>query len=94
LVFFPNGLPIVALEVKHEKNENVHDAVAQFVARDHTRNIFRHPFLYLAAAAGGVMAATDLDRNPPGDPMLVHIHDVICTAMRWSCQVRWTPRCH
>ena len=34
-VFFLNGLPIVALEVKHEKNQNVHDAVAQFAARDH-----------------------------------------------------------
>jgi type I restriction enzyme R subunit len=29
-VFFLNGLPIVALEVKHEKNHTVHDAVAQF----------------------------------------------------------------
>ncbi len=28
-VLFLNGLPIVALEVKHEKNQNVHDAVAQ-----------------------------------------------------------------
>jgi type I restriction enzyme R subunit len=33
-VFFLNGLPIVALELKHEANQNVHDAVAQFVARD------------------------------------------------------------
>ena len=32
-VFFLNGLPIVALEVKHEKNQTVHDAVAQFEAR-------------------------------------------------------------
>src|SRR5213596_2722408 len=31
--FFLNGLPIVALELKHEKNQNVHDAVAQFCAR-------------------------------------------------------------
>ncbi len=30
-VIFLNGLPIVALELKHEKNQNVHDAVAQFV---------------------------------------------------------------
>ncbi len=48
-VFFLNGLPVVALELKHEKNQNVHDAVAQFAARDHTRKIFQHPFLYLAA---------------------------------------------
>ncbi|MFH1738831.1 MAG: type I restriction endonuclease, partial [bacterium] len=44
-VFFLNGLPIVALEVKHEKNQTVHDAVAQFAGRDHARKIFQHPFL-------------------------------------------------
>lgn len=58
-VFFLNGLPIVALEVKHEKNQNVHDAVAQFAGRDHARKIFQHPFLYLAADTSDVMAATD-----------------------------------
>lgn len=58
-VFFLNGLPIVALEVKHEKNQNVHDAVAQFAGRDHTCKIFQHPFLYLAADTSDAMAATD-----------------------------------
>ena len=58
-VFFLNGLPIVALEVKHEQNQNVHDAVAQFAARDPARRIFQHPFLYLAADTSDVMAATD-----------------------------------
>jgi len=58
-VLFLNGLPIVALEVKHEKNQNVHDAVAQFAARDHGYRIFQHPFLYLAADTSDVMAATD-----------------------------------
>ncbi len=58
-VFFLNGLPIVALEVKHEKNQNVHNAVAQFAARDHTKRIFRYPFLYLAADTSEVMAASD-----------------------------------
>ncbi|MBM3862163.1 MAG: type I restriction endonuclease subunit R [Verrucomicrobia bacterium] len=58
-VFFLNGLPIVALEVKHEANQNVHDAVAQFVARDHSCRIFQHPFLFLAADTSDVMAATD-----------------------------------
>lgn len=57
--FFLNGLPIVALEVKHEKNQNVHDAVAQFAGRDHSKKIFQHPFLYLAADTSDVMAATD-----------------------------------
>jgi len=40
-VLYLNGLPIVALEVKHEKNQNVHDAVAQFAQRDHNYRIFR-----------------------------------------------------
>ncbi len=61
-VFFLNGLPIVALEVKHEKNQNVHDAVAQFAVRDHARKIFQHPFLYLAADTSDVMAASDPQR--------------------------------
>jgi len=58
-VLFLNGLPIVALELKHEKNQTVHDAVAQFAVRDHARKIFQHPFLYLAADTSDVMAATD-----------------------------------
>ncbi|MBI4331578.1 MAG: type I restriction endonuclease subunit R [Chloroflexi bacterium] len=58
-VFFLNGLPIVVLEVKHEKNQTVHDAVAQYVKRDHANKIFVRPFLYLAADTGDVMAATD-----------------------------------
>ena len=62
-VFFLNGLPIVDLEVKHEKNQNVHDAVAQFAARDHAQRIFQHPFLYLAADTSDVMAATDPRRE-------------------------------
>jgi type I restriction enzyme R subunit len=62
-VVFLNGLPIVALELKHEKNQTVHDAVAQFAARDHTRKIFQHPFLYLAADTSDVMAATDSRRE-------------------------------
>ena len=62
-VFFLSGLPIVALELKHEKNQTVHDAVAQFAARDHARKIFQHPFLYLAADTSDVMAATDPRRE-------------------------------
>lgn len=58
-VFYLNGLPIVALELKHEANQNVHDAVAQFTKRDHTHKIFQHPFLYLAADTSDAMAATD-----------------------------------
>jgi type I restriction enzyme R subunit len=62
-VFFLNGLPIVALEVKHEKNQTVYDAVSQFAARDHSIKIFQHPFLYLAADTSDVMAATDPRRD-------------------------------
>jgi len=58
-VFYLNGLPIVALELKHEANQNVHDAVSQFTRRDHTHKIFQHPFLYLAADTSDAMAATD-----------------------------------
>jgi len=58
-VFFLNGLPIVALELKHEANQNVHDAVSQFTKRDHAHAIFQHPFLYLAADTSDAMAATD-----------------------------------
>ena len=57
-VLFLNGLPIMALELKHKANQNVHYAVAQFAKRDHTKNIFQHPFLYLAADTSDVMAAT------------------------------------
>jgi len=62
-VFFLNGLPIVDLELKHEANQNVHDAVAQFAARDHANKIFSHPFLYIAADTSDVMAATDPRRE-------------------------------
>jgi len=58
-VFFLNGLPVVVMEVKHEKNQNVHDAVAQIAARNHARKIFQHPFFYLAADTSDVMAASD-----------------------------------
>ena len=53
----------MALELKHEANQNVHDAVAQFAERDHARKIFQHPFLYLAADTSDVMAATDPRRE-------------------------------
>lgn len=62
-VLFLNGLPIVVLELKHEANQNVHDAVAQFAARDHAKKIFQNPFLYLAADTSDVMAATDPRRE-------------------------------
>lgn len=62
-VLYLNGLPVVALELKHEANQNVHDAVAQFAKRDHTHKIFQHPFLYIAADTCDVKAATDPRRE-------------------------------
>jgi len=58
-VIFLNGLPIVTIELKHEKNENVHDAVAQYVARAHSDRIFQLPFLHIAADTSDVQVATD-----------------------------------
>jgi type I restriction enzyme R subunit len=57
--FFLNGLPILTMELKHEKNQNVHDAVAQYVARDHSDRIFQLPFLHIAADTSDVQVATD-----------------------------------
>jgi len=62
-VLFLNGLPIVALELKHERNQNVHNAVTQFATRDRACKVFCHPFLYLAADTCDVMAATDPRRE-------------------------------
>jgi type I restriction enzyme R subunit len=61
-VLFLNGLPIVTLELKHEKGAqgwNVHNAVEQYAQRNHTQRIFQLPFLYLAADTSDVMVATD-----------------------------------
>jgi len=56
---FLNGLPIVTIELKHEKNQNVHDAVQQYVDRDHSDRIFQLPFLQIAADTADVQVATD-----------------------------------
>jgi type I restriction enzyme R subunit len=58
-VLFLNGLPIITMELKHEKNQNVHDAVAQYVGRDHSDRIFQLPFLHIAADTSDVQVATD-----------------------------------
>lgn len=65
-VLFLNGMPVAALELKHEAGAqgwNVHDAVAQFAARDHGQRIFQLPFLYIAADTSDVMVATDPRRE-------------------------------
>lgn len=49
IVLFLNGLPIVVIELKHEKSgQTVHDAVKQFNSRNHDDKIFQLPFLYVA----------------------------------------------
>jgi type I restriction enzyme R subunit len=58
-VFFLNGLPTIALELKHEKNQTVEDAVDQFCKRDHACAVCQHPFLYIAADTTDVKVATD-----------------------------------
>ena len=58
-VFFLNGLPIITMELKHEKNQTVHDAVKQYSERDHSDRIFQLPFLHIAADTSDVMVATD-----------------------------------
>lgn len=57
--FFLNGLPIVTMELKHEANQDVHDAVTQYVARDHSDRIFQLPFLHIAADTADVRVATN-----------------------------------
>ena len=56
---FLNGLPIMTMELKHEKNQTVHDAVQQYAERDHSDRIFQLPFLHIAADTSDVMVATD-----------------------------------
>lgn len=58
-VFFLNGLPIVTMELKHEKNQNVHDAVTQYANRDHSDRIFQLPLLHIAADTSDAQVATD-----------------------------------
>ena len=42
---FLNGLPIITMELKHEKNQVVHDAVKQYAEIDHTDRIFQLHFI-------------------------------------------------
>ncbi|GAM11755.1 putative type I restriction enzyme HindVIIP R protein [Geobacter sp. OR-1] len=62
-VAYLNGLPIITIELKHEQNQTVHDAVSQYAARDHNERIFQLPFLHIAADTSDVMVATDPRRE-------------------------------
>lgn len=59
VVLFLNGLPIIVIELKHDKNQTVHDAVKQFNDRNHDDNIFRLPFLYVAMDTADIKVATN-----------------------------------
>jgi len=59
LVLFLNGLPIIVIELKHEKNQTVHDAVQQFNNRNHDDKIFSLPFLYVAMDTADIKVATN-----------------------------------
>jgi len=60
IVLFLNGLPIVVIELKHEKaGQTVHDAVKQFNDRNHNDKIFQLPFLYVAMDTSEVKLATN-----------------------------------
>ncbi|MDA3938754.1 MAG: DEAD/DEAH box helicase family protein [Spirochaetia bacterium] len=59
IVLFLNGLPIIVIELKHEKNQNVNDAVAQYNSRNQKDKIFQLPFLYIAADTSEVKVATN-----------------------------------
>ena len=59
LVLFLNGLPIIVIELKHEKNQTVHDAVKQFNDRNHEDKIFSLPFLYVAMDTADIKVATN-----------------------------------
>jgi len=63
IVLFLNGLPIIVIELKHERNQNVYDAVSQFVNRNHEDKIFTLPFLYIASDTSEVKTATDPSRE-------------------------------
>lgn len=61
LVIWLNGLPIIVTELKHEdEGQTVEDAVVDsFLNRNLTNNIYKHPFLYVAASDCQVKVATD-----------------------------------
>lgn len=60
IVLYLNGLPIITIELKHEKaGQNVHDATRQYTLRNHNDRIFQLPFLHIAADTSDVKVATD-----------------------------------
>lgn len=61
LVLWLNGLPIVVVELKHEdEGQTCEDAIHEsFLPRDLSNNLYRYPFLYVAASNTEVKVATD-----------------------------------
>lgn len=61
LVIWLNGLPIIVVELKHEdEGQMVDDAIRDsFLPRDLGNNLYKLPFLYVAASDTEVKVATD-----------------------------------
>ena len=61
LVIWLNGLPIIVIELKHEDaGQFVDDAIyGSFLNRDLKNNLYKHPFLYIAASNVDVKVATN-----------------------------------
>lgn len=61
LVIWLNGLPIIAIELKHEdEGQNCDDAIYEsFLTRDLNNLIYKLPFLYIASSNTEVKVATD-----------------------------------
>jgi len=60
-VIWLNGLPIIVIELKHEdEGQNIDDAIDDsFLKRDLTNQLYRSPFLYIAASNVDVKVATN-----------------------------------
>jgi len=60
LVLFLNGMPLVAVELKHEgAGQTYQHAVDQYLRRNHSHPIFQWPFLFLASDTTNVKASTN-----------------------------------
>ncbi len=61
LVIWLNGLPIIVIELKHEdEGQNIDDAIYDsFLKRDLSNQLYRSPFLYIAASNVDVKVATN-----------------------------------
>ena len=70
IVLFINGLPFATIELKRLfTNQNVNDAVQQYIERDKTLPIFKIPFAFFAADDIAVKVAAQFTQNLSEDFM-------------------------